>query len=260
MKQKRYSNLFSCKGKVAIITGGCGLIGREITRALSEFGALVYIADINKEKAVEIVRSFKINFIYLDISSDNSIKEMVGEVVRNEGRVDILVNSAYPRTTDWGLKFEKVSFGSWKRNVDSHLGGYFICCQKVAEEMKRQGGGSIINLASTYGVVAPDFSIYEGTEMTMPVAYSAIKSGIISFTKYIATYYGRYNIRANTVSPGGVWDNQNPLFVERYSKRTPLGRMARPDEIVGAVVFLASDASSYITGQNILVDGGWTTW
>jgi NAD(P)-dependent dehydrogenase (short-subunit alcohol dehydrogenase family) len=126
--------------------------------------------------------------------------------------------------------------------------------------MRRQGGGVIINLASIYGVSAPDFSIYEGTEMTMPVAYSAIKAGIIALTKYIATYYGRYNVRANTISPGGIFDNQPKSFVEKYSGKTPLGRMGTPKEVASVVIFLASDGSSYITGQNLLVDGGWTVW
>jgi len=126
--------------------------------------------------------------------------------------------------------------------------------------MKQNGGGSIINLASTYGVVAPDFSIYEGTAMTMPAAYSAIKGGIITFTKYLAIYYAPYKVRVNAISPGGVFDNQDPSFVEHYGKRTPLGRMARPAEIVGGAVYLASDASSYVTGHNLMIDGGWTAW
>ena len=126
--------------------------------------------------------------------------------------------------------------------------------------MKQQGGGTIINLASIYGGVAPDFSMYEGTEMTMPAAYSAIKGGIIALTKYIATYYARYQVRANVISPGGIFDNQQQAFVEKYSEKTPLGRMGTPFDVAGAVVFLASDASSYITGQNLIIDGGWTAW
>jgi NAD(P)-dependent dehydrogenase (short-subunit alcohol dehydrogenase family) len=126
--------------------------------------------------------------------------------------------------------------------------------------MKKHGGGSIINLASIYGIVAPDFSIYEGTELTMPVAYASIKAGIIALTKYIATYFGHDNIRANTVSPGGIYDNQPPSFVDKYSRKTPLGRMGNPSEIVGAVIYLASDASSFVTGHNLTVDGGWTAW
>lgn len=126
--------------------------------------------------------------------------------------------------------------------------------------MKRLGGGSIINIGSTYGVVAPDFSIYEGTQMTMPAAYSAIKGGLITFTKYLAAYYGKDKVRANVVSPGGIFDHQPKSFVEKYSKRVPLGRMGEPSDVAGAVVFLASDASKYVTGHNLMVDGGWTAW
>jgi len=253
-----YNNLFSCKNKIAVVTGGSGLIGKEIVRALYGFGAVVYIADINREKVD--IKDTRVKYVYLDITSESSVQEAIADIIQNDGRIDILVNSAYPRTKDWGLKFEQVSFDSWKKNVNDHLGGYFLCCQKVSEQMKHQGGGTIINLASIYGVVATDFSIYENTEMTMPVAYSAIKGGIIALTKYIATYYGKYNVRANIISPGGIFDNQPTAFVEKYSKKTPLGRMGRPEDIVGTVIYLASDASSYITGQNLMVDGGWTTW
>lgn len=255
-----YNDLFSCKGKTAIVTGGAGLIGRGIVKALHEFGAEVYIADIDRNKADELIKDISAKYIYLDIASEDSIQKALSDVIKNSGKIDILVNCAYPRTTDWGMKFENIPFASWKTNVDNHLGGYFLCCQKTAEQMKANGGGAIINLSSIYGVVAPDFSIYEGTEMTMPAAYSAIKGGIISLTKYIATYYGSYKVRANTISPGGIFDNQPESFVEKYTKKTPLKRMGVPDDVVGAVVFLASDASSYITGQNILIDGGWTAW
>lgn len=254
-----YKELFSCKGKTAVVTGGAGLIGSKIVKALHEFGADVYIADIDKNKVDEIIKDVAVKFVYLDITSEDSIQKALTEVIKKSGKIDILVNCAYPRTKDWGVKFENIPFNSWKTNLDNHLGGYFLCCQKAAEQMKVKGG-AIINLSSIYGVVAPDFSIYEGTEMTMPAAYSAIKGGIISLTKYIATYYGGYNVRANTISPGGIFDNQPESFVEKYTKKTPLKRMGAPDDIIGAVIFLASDASSYITGQNILIDGGWTAW
>jgi len=252
-------DLFSCKNRTAIVTGGCGLIGKEIVKGLSEYGANVYIADQNEEEAKKLL-SQNINYINLDITSEGSVQVALNRIVSETGKVDILVNSAYPRTKDWGAKFENVKFDSWKLNVDNHLGGYFLMCKETAMIMKKQGGGSIINLASIYGVVAPDFSIYDDTEMTMPAAYASIKAGIIAMTKYIATYYGSCNIRANTISPGGIYDNQDPLFIEKYSRKTPLGRMGKPQEIVGAVIYLASDASSFVTGQNILVDGGWTAW
>lgn len=253
-------NIFSCANKVAIVTGGCGLLGEEIVDGLNDFGATVYIADTHKDKAEKAARKSEAGYIYLDITSEDSIEKAAANILAEHGKIDILVNSAYPRTKDWGLKFEQVQFESLKKNLSDHLGGYFKCCQTVAEQMKLQKSGSIINLASIYGVVGPDFSIYDGTEMTMPAAYSAIKGGIITFTKYLATYYGKYNVRANTISPGGIFDNQKPAFVENYSKKTPLGRMGLPNEIVGAVIFLASEASSYVTGQNLIVDGGWTAW
>jgi len=255
-----YKRLFSCSGKIAVVTGGAGLIGKEIVKGLIASGAKVYVADNDAAKVKKIFRSGKIKFIYLDITSEESIIGLFAKIKKEAGKIDILVNSAYPRTKDWGNKFEDVSFTSWKTNLDSQLGGYFLCCRAAARCMKDSKGGSIINLGSTYGVVAPDFSIYEGTQMTMSAAYSAIKGGLITFTKYLATYYAKYKIRVNSISPGGVFDNQPAIFVEKYCKRTPLGRMAHPSEIAGAAVFLASDASSYVTGHNLMVDGGWTAW
>jgi NAD(P)-dependent dehydrogenase (short-subunit alcohol dehydrogenase family) len=254
-----YTNLFSCENRTAIVTGGCGLIGKEIVKGLSQFGANVYIADQNEAEAKKLTEQ-NIKYINLDITSEKSVRDVVERVVSESGKIDILVNCAYPRTKDWGVKFENVKFDSWKLNVDNHLGGYFLMCKEAAMIMKEHGGGSIINLASIYGIVAPDFSIYDDTEMTMPVAYASIKAGIIAMTKYLATYFGSSNIRANIISPGGIYDNQAPSFVEKYSRKTPLGRMGKPDEIVGAVIYLASDASFFVTGQNILVDGGWTAW
>lgn len=253
-----YLNLFSCKDKVALVTGGLGLIGREIVQGLNDFGAAVCVADINEHQMKGLKTLAAVNFQSLDITSDDSIRQTLDAVIKQFNKIDILVNCAYPRTGDWGARCEDVSFDSWKMNVNSHLGGYFLCCQKVAEQMKIQGGGSIINFASIYGIVAPDFSIYEGTPMTMPVAYSAIKGGIIALSKYLATYYAKDNIRVNCVSPGGIFDKQPDTFAEKYLAKTPLGRMGTPNDLVGAVLYLASDASSYVTGHNLIVDGGWT--
>ncbi len=254
-----YSNIFSCKNKTAIVAGGCGLIGREIVQGLSQHGARVYIADLDDIGAQKLIGD-NIAFSPLDISQEDSVRTFVQRVLKESGRVDILVNCVYPRSQDWGAKYEDVGSDSWNLNVDHHLGGYFIMSKEVSLIMRNQGGGSIINVASIYGVVAPDFSIYEGTEMTMPVAYASIKAGIIALTRYIATYYGRYNVRANTVSPGGIFDSQDDAFVNKYARRTPLGRMGTPGEVVGAVIYLASDAASFVTGHNLIVDGGWTAW
>jgi len=255
-----YKDLFSCNGKVAVVTGGAGLIGREMVKGFFDFGATVYIVDTNEQKARELATDPRIRVLSMDMASEDGVRSAIGSVIDEAGKVDILVNSAYPRTRDWGLKFEKIPFPSWNTNVTTQLGGTFICCQVVAEAMKERGGGSIINMASTYGVVAPDFSIYDGTEMTMPAAYSAVKGGIITFTKYLASYYAKHKVRVNAISPGGIFDNQNPAFVEKYNKKTPLGRMAQPSEMVGGALFLASEASAYVTGHNLMIDGGWTAW
>lgn len=254
-----YKDLFSCKGKTVVVVGGAGLIGSEIAKGLTDFGAEVYVADIDKKSAKK-VKAKDIKYVHLDITSEGSVRKALDEVCDASGKIDVLINCAYPRTGDWGLKLEDVPFDSWKDNMNDHMGGYFLCSRAAADLMKKGAKGVIINFASIYGVVAPDFSIYEGTKMTMPAAYSAIKGGIIAFTKYLATYYAKYNVRANVISPGGVFNGQNSAFVKKYAKKTPLGRMAGSKDIVGTAVFLSSDASSYITGQNIIVDGGWSAW
>lgn len=254
---KKYSKLFSLKGKIAVVAGGGGLIGSEIVSAFAECGAVAYTADVKPpERKAASPRSG--GYLTLDISSEKSVKQMFERVLRDNGRLDVFVNSAYPRTGDWWKKTEYVPMASWKKNLDTHLGGYFSCARAAAEAMKRTSTGSIISLSSIYGVVAPDFSLYEGTPMTMPAAYSAIKGGIISLTRYLAAYYAPHKIRVNSISPGGVLNGQPPTFVERYESKTPLSRMASPLDVAAAAVFLASDAAAYITGQNLLVDGGWT--
>jgi len=245
---------FSLQDKIVVITGGSGLIGLSVIDALHAAGAKVYNADIMKGETLNA------EWIYTDITDISSIKSCIDTIISNEKRIDVWINCAYPKTGDSSTKFEDIKYESWKKNIDMHLNGYFLCCQQIAEQMKKQHSGNIINFGSIYGIVAPDFSVYEGTDMTMPGAYSAIKGGIITFTKYLATYYAKYGIRVNCICPGGIFNNQPKLFVEKYSKRTPLGRMGRPDEIIGSVIFLASDASSYITGHILMVDGGLTTW
>lgn len=256
---------FLLGNKTAVITGGAGLIGKEIVKALAQAKANVIIADLDKKNGKKLERSLSedglnVSFKKLDITDEESIQETIDSAEKKYDGVDIWVNCAYPRTSDWGKRFEEVNYESLKKNVDMHMNGYFLCCQKIAEDMKNKGGGVIINFGSTYGVVGPKFDIYEGTEMTMPAPYAAIKGGIINFTRYLATYYASHNIRANVICPGGVYDGQDERFVKRYDENTPLGRMARPEEIAGPVLFLCSDAASYITGEVLMVDGGWTTW
>ena len=155
-------------------------------------------------------------------------------------------------------KFENILIESWRKNIDMHMNGYFLCCKVVLEKMKKQGFGSLINMSSIYGLIAPDFTIYEGTEMTMPAAYSAIKGGLNNLTRYLASYYGKYQVRINTISPGGIYDNQPESFVNNYNNKVPLKRMGTPKDIVSAVFYLLTDESSYVTGHNLVVDGGWS--
>lgn len=257
-----YIKKFNLTGKNAVVTGGAGLIGREVVSALAQAGARVLIADVDETKSGKLAAEltgagFCAEYFYFDATKIQALAEAVKKVETNLGRIDVWVNSAYPRTKDWGAKVEDIDFESWQKNIDMQLNSYSLICKCIAESMKKHGG-SIINFGSTYGLVGPDFNIYEKTSMTMPMAYAAIKGGIVNLGRYLASYFGKYSIRVNTVCPGGVFDGQNGEFVKNYGRRTPLCRMARADEIAPAVVFLASDASSYVTGATIVVDGGWT--
>jgi NAD(P)-dependent dehydrogenase (short-subunit alcohol dehydrogenase family) len=256
-------NLFRIDERIAVVTGGGGKIGRAIVEGLATFGAKVYIADIDGEIADKYAADmknsgFQVMAVNLDIRNPRSISSCVERVMELSGRLDVWVNSAYPRTEDWGLSLEKVSLESWRENVDGQMNGYSFCCREAAKAMRPRGNGSIINLGSTYGIVGPDFSIYEGTDMTMPAAYAAIKGGIISLTRYLASYYGKDGIRVNCISPGGVENCYPEDFVKKYERKTILGRMTAPRDIAGAAIYLASDASLYVTGHNLTVDGGWT--
>ncbi|WP_109098920.1 SDR family oxidoreductase [Aquimarina sp. AU58] len=240
------------KNKVIIVTGGSGLIGKPILKHLKDNGAIVINADINAETNIETGDHS------CDVTSEASILELVDSVVKKHGRIDGLVNNAYPRTKDWGNKFEDVSLDSWRQNVDMQMNSVFLICQAVLKEMEKQKSGSIVNISSIYGVVGNDFTIYEGYGGTSPAAYSAIKGGIINFTRYLASYYGKHNVRVNCVSPGGIKDQQHPSFIERYEYKSPLKRLGQPHEIAPAITFLLSDEASFITGHNLMVDGGWT--
>jgi NAD(P)-dependent dehydrogenase (short-subunit alcohol dehydrogenase family) len=261
MKKK---DLFDLGEKVVVVTGGSGLIGRALVKALATRGATVIIGEVNEEKGRQLEiecreSNMDVVFKMLDITSEASVAGLIAELDKQYTRLDVWVNNAYPRTKDWGVFFEKITMQSWKENVDLHMNGYFICCQKAAEYMKAKGCGSIINFGSTYGIVGPQFSIYDGTPMTVAAPYSAIKGGIINFTRYLASYYGPHGVRVNSISPGGVFDNQNEVFVRNYVSRTPLRRMASSEDIAGGVVYLASDAAAYVTGHNLVIDGGWTS-
>jgi NAD(P)-dependent dehydrogenase (short-subunit alcohol dehydrogenase family) len=238
--------------KIIIVTGGSGLLGKEIISKIREEGGFSINVDINHETTSDL------SLVKCDITNIISINECIKLVVSKYKRIDGLVNNAYPRTADWGNKFEDILFESWQKNIDYQLNSYFYFSQQVAQHMVSQKEGSIINMASVYGIVGPDFTVYDGTTMTMPAAYSAIKGGIVNFTRYLASYLGSHNIRVNTISPGGIFDNQNSIFVENYNKKVPMKRMGLPNDISPSVVFLLSDDAKYITGQNLAIDGGWT--
>ncbi len=241
------------KDKVIIVTGGSGLIGTFIIKDLISNGAFPINADIS------VKTNWDKGEVHCDITSEKSIKEFIDEVVAHYGRIDGLVNNAYPRTSDWGVKFEDIPLDSWRKNVDMQLNCVFLLCQLVLKQMLIQKSGSIVNVSSIYGVVGNDFTIYEGYGGTSPAAYSAIKGGIVNFTRYLASYFGKHGIRVNCVSPGGIIDKQHPSFIERYEYKSPLKRLGRPEEIAPAISFLLSEDASYITGHNLMVDGGWTT-
>ena len=243
--------MFSIKNKIIVVTGGNGLLGKQMVSTFRENGAIVISADIYFEEMTK-------DDIQIDITNELSVKNCILTIINKYNKIDGWVNNAYPRTKDWGNKFEDISIDSWRKNVDMHLNGYFLCCQLVLEQMKNQGFGSLINMSSIYGLLGPDFTVYEGTDMTMPAAYSAIKGGINNLTRYLASYYGAYQIRVNTVSPGGIFDNQPETFVNNYNRKVPMKRMGNPKDIVSAVYFLLTDESSYITGHNLVVDGGWS--
>lgn len=243
--------MFIIDNKIIVVTGGNGLLGKKMVSSLRLAGATVIAADIN----IDLNDNLQVK---MDITNEMLVEKAIAEIVKRYGRIDGWINNAYPRTPDWGLKFELIPFSSWQKNVDMHLNGYFLCCQKVLEIMKLQRFGSLINMSSIYGIVGPDFSIYDGTTMTMPAAYAAIKGGIVNLTRYLAAYYGPLKIRVNTVSPGGIFDGQPESFVSSYENKVPLRTMGKPEDLLGAIHFLLADESSYITGHNLIIDGGWS--
>ena len=258
-----YLALTRLDGRLAIISGGAGLLGSEIAKCLCAHGANVIILDVATERGsvVSVEASLQggsCQFFHSDLSDVVAIPNLVQELEQEYGPIDVWVNCAYPRTANWGARLEEVSAVSWQENVNMHLNSYCISSHESAKRMAVRGRGSIVNIGSIHGQVAPCFETYRGTTMNSPAAYTAIKGGIAAYSRYLASYFGHSNVRVNTVSPGGIFNNQPESFVKRYSERTCLGRLAKASEIAPAVVFLASDAASYITGVDFLIDGGLT--
>ena len=255
-------DLFRLDGRIALVTGGTGILGNPIATALAEAGATVLVASRDEDHcrsfATGLSKSgLKVEGERLDLSSEAEIENLRDRILKRYGRLDILFNNAVARS---GGDLRHVTAEQWDEAMRVNSTGVFLASRIFSEPMQAQGAGSIINISSIYGVVGPNFSIYEGTGIVNPVNYAFAKSGIIGFTRYLAAFLGPFGVRVNCLSPGGVRTPDTPeIFNRNYSDRTPLGRMALPEDVKGAALFLASDASAYITGQNIPVDGGWTS-
>lgn len=268
------SDLFSLSDKVIVLTGGAGLLGQVFCQAFASAGAHLAIVDLNKTAIDSVVKNLdksakqKIVGVACDVSSPESVQNMVQSVVKEFGKIDVLVNNAASKGSSldaFFAAFEDYSLQTWREVMSVNIDGLFLVAQAVGAQMKKQGGGSIIQTSSIYGVVAPDQRIYEGSEyngrpINTPAVYSASKAAVLGLTSYLSTYWAASKIRVNSLTPGGIASGQNNEFNKKYSNRVPLGRMGEASELVGALIYLASDASSYVTGQNIIVDGGLSTW
>lgn len=280
MKTQTKMDLFNLNNKVAVVFGGSGYLGKEFCKALLEYGAKVYCCDINinesgETSALKEKYSKKFEMVKVDATVKEGLIQLREHILKKEKTVDIIVNTVYMKGEDWYLPFEEVSLEGWNLGLLGHLTIPFLTIQTFIPVMKKQRRGSIINISSHYGLVGNDQRIYIGSNLHEVYlenspnfkriyshgVYNAAKGGLNNFTRYIAAYYGEYNIRANCISPGGVYNKkENETFLKKYSEKVPLGRKANIDEINGALIFLASDASSYVTGHNLVVDGGYTIW
>jgi len=258
------TNLHDLKGKTVVVIGGAGLLGYAFCDALFKSGANVAIADFDGElaskkcKALSEVDHGRAISIVVDVTSEDSIQALINKVKDKFGQVHAVVNCAYPRNENYGKKFEDVTYNSFCENVSMNLGGSFLLTKLFSELFCLQSFGHFINISSIYGVIAPRFEIYGQTEMTMPVEYAAIKSGVIHLTKYFSRVYKGSNLRFNCISPGGILDGQSEEFISKYNQFGSSKGMLDVEDIAGTVVFLVSDSSQFINGQNLIVDDGWT--
>jgi NAD(P)-dependent dehydrogenase (short-subunit alcohol dehydrogenase family) len=266
ISQPQLSSLLNLEGKVAVVTGGAGWLGTSICETLAELGAKIFIASRDTSKHTNVINNIpnkpnqKIESIQFDLSSEQSVKNCFAKIIDSAGQIDILVNNAYSGPSH---SFTQTGVTEWKNILDVGLTGYFMTMKEAAHHMQNVQSGVIVNIASMYGLVSPDFSIYEETEFCSSPAYGAAKAGIIQLTRYAACSLAQYNIRVNSISLGpfpAKTVQEDKMFVSRLAAKTPLGRIGSPWEIKGALAFLATQASSYVTGQNLVVDGGWTAW
>lgn len=279
MNKITLKDLLSLKGKVAVITGGAGLLGEMHAEIIAEAGGIPVLVDINEEmsiKKAELI-SKKYNVpalgIKTDITKESDLKSFLKKILEKYDRIDILINNAAnnPKVKDSGdniewSRLENFPLDKWNKDIAVGLTGAFLCSKIIGSEMAKRGGGVIINISSDLGMIAPDQRLYmkektkEDQQPVKPISYPVIKSALFGLTRYLATYWADKNIRVNSLSPGGIYDNQPEEFLEKINKYIPLGRMAKKDEYKGAILFLCSEASSYMTGANLVVDGGRTCW
>ena len=278
--KKNSKNFFNLKNKIIIITGGSGFLGSEFSYTLSEVGAIPIILDKNKTSLELLKKKFfkkrqRGSFFLVDLNNETKVNVVINSIIKKYKKIDCLINAAGLTGEDmlktdcnFFEKFENYDFKLWQKALNGNLSSTFILTKSVAKYMLKRKKGSIINIASDVGIISPDHRIYEankkinyeGVNFNTPLSYSVAKSGIISMTRYLATYWAKKGIRVNCVSPAGVYKNHNKKFVEQLSERIPLGRMAKPEELTGAIIYLCSDASSFVTGHNLVVDGGRTIW
>ena len=279
MKQTT-KNFFNLKNKIIVITGGSGFLGSEFSSTLSDVGAIPIILDKNKASLELLKKKFIKNkqrglFFLVDLNNETKVNVMINSIVKKYKKIDCLINAAgftgedmLKTDSNFFEKFENYDFKLWQKSLNGNLSSTFILTKSVAKHMLKRKKGSIINIASDVGIISPDHRIYEadkkinykGVNFNTPLSYSVAKSGIISMTRYLATYWAKKGIRVNCVSPAGVYKKHNKKFVKQLSERIPLGRMAKPEELNGAIIYLCSNASSYVTGHNLVVDGGRTIW
>ncbi|MEO5865337.1 MAG: oxidoreductase [Nitrospiraceae bacterium] len=252
------------RSKVVVITGGAGLLGRRFCSAVAEQGGIAIVADVDGAGAAEIASQVASRYqgraeaASLDITSRDSVSGLIEKLQKQYGRVDAVVNSAYPRNRHYGRKMEDVTYGDFCENMNLHLGGYFLVMQQFGLFFRTQGEGNIVNVASIYGTMVPRFDLYKGTSMTMPVEYAAIKAAVIHLTRYFAQYLKANEIRVNCISPGGIIGTQDEKFTRAYKAQCGGKGMLDAQDINGSLLFLLSDASKYITGQNLIVDDGFS--
>ena len=259
----------SLEGRVAVITGGAGHIGSAIAETLAELGASLALVDLDRARAEAVStrireqRDVPVVHLAADLRDEDSVRAVPQAAHDQLGRLDILVHCASPvlesELDGWSAPFEEQGVGAWRTALDVNLTSVFLMSQAAAPMLRRSGAGTIINISSIYGVVGPDWGLYEGTELASPAGYAASKGGLVQLTRWLATTLAP-SIRVNAVSPGGIFRQHTEPFLSRYLARTPLRRMGTEADVAGAVAFLASDLASYVTGQNLLVDGGWTAW